>query len=111
MDAPIVHLFLACDPQFSRIIKEMQDHFGGEHLWCEYPGKSAHGLSTCHRAQWKIGPPDTRPQCSIYQRQKQINTCAICFRVRLCVWYCFKLYLMKIVNVAIFMFGGIFLYH
>ena len=60
----------------------MQDYFGGEHLWCEYPDNTAQDFSTCQRAQWKIGPPGTLPQCRVVQRQKQINTCAVCFRVR-----------------------------
>lgn len=71
-------ILAGCDDQAVSMLKEMQSQFGGEHLWCEFPD----GSGTCQRMQWKIGPPGTRPECTLQARQKQINSCAVCFRVR-----------------------------
>ena len=60
----------------------MQGHFGGEHLWCEYPCRTEQEEGICQRAQWKVGPSGCRPQCNFVQKKKQINSCALCFRVR-----------------------------
>ena len=76
------HFTSGCDRYLLIMLREMERCIGGCHLWCEYPSSVLTGQSgSCHRAEWTIGPPSSKPQCKLIQKQKETNACTFCVRV------------------------------